>query len=68
MARTMVNPTGRVAFTDSLPVEVLMKSAPAIMATRLARATLVRVDSSPVPRIAFKWAGPAASRKAFTSS
>src|SRR5439155_6526874 len=30
---------GGVAFTDSLPVDVLMKSAPAIMATWLARAT-----------------------------
>ena len=54
----MVSPTGRVAFTRSLPVEVLMKSAPAIMQTRLARATLVRVASSPVARMVFRWALP----------
>ena len=64
----MTRETGRVAFTFSLPVEVLMKSAPAIIATRLARATLRRVPSSPVARMAFRWAGPHASRKARTSS
>jgi len=31
------NPTGNVALVGSFPVEVLMKSAPAIMATKLAR-------------------------------
>ncbi len=36
MARTMVIPTGSVALTDSLPVDVFTKSAPAIMQTRLA--------------------------------
>src|ERR1700723_3095107 len=38
MARTMTRLTGSVAFVGSLPVEVLMKSAPAIMATGVARA------------------------------
>jgi hypothetical protein len=50
--RTM--PTGNVALTFSLPVDVLMKSAPAIMHTRLARATLRSVASSPVARIVFR--------------
>ena len=36
-------PTGSVALIGSFPVEVLMKSAPAIIATRLARATLRNV-------------------------
>jgi len=43
IARVMTRPTGNVALTDSLPVEVLMKSAPAIIATRLAFATLRKV-------------------------
>src|SRR5216117_872302 len=64
----MTTPTGRVAFTVSLPVDVLMKSAPAIMATWLARATFTSVARSPVPRITFMWASPQASRKARTSS
>ena len=34
IARTMTRLTGSVAFVGSLPVEVLMKSAPAIMATK----------------------------------
>ena len=33
MARTITRLTGSVAFVGSLPVEVLMKSAPAIIAT-----------------------------------
>ena len=45
-----------------------MKSAPAIMHTRLARATLVRVASSPVAMMVFRCAPRAASRKAPTSS
>ena len=45
-----------------------MKSAPAIMATWLARATFTRVARSPVPRITFMWASPQACRKARTSS
>ena len=61
-------PTGSVAFTASFPVDVLMKSAPASIATRLARATLVRVASSPVPRITLRQASPHASRNARTSS
>ncbi len=68
MARVITTPTGSVAFTGSFPVDVLMKSAPAIIATRLARATLVSVASSPVARITFNRASPHASRKARTSS
>ena len=64
----MTTPTGNVAFTDSFPVDVLMKSAPASIATRLARATLVSVASSPVPRITLRHASPQASRNARTSS
>src|SRR5438445_609036 len=56
--RVITTPTGRVAFTASLPVDVLMKSAPAIIAARLARATFVRVARSPVPRITFRGAQP----------
>ena len=66
--RAITKLTGSVAFTGSLPVLVLMKSAPAIMATIEARATLVSVASSPVPRIAFMCAAPQASRKVRTSS
>ncbi len=68
MARTMVSPTGRTAFSLSLPVEVLMKSAPAIMQTSEARCTLRSVPSSPVARMVFRCASPQASRKARTSS
>ena len=50
MARVITNPTGRVALIDSLPVEVLMKSAPAIIATKLARATLRNVDQVARPQ------------------
>ena len=64
----MTTPTGSTALMGSLPVDVLMKSAPAIIATMLARATLVSVASSPVPRIAFMRARPQASRKARTSA
>ena len=49
----MTNDTGRVAFTPSFPVDVLMKSAPAIMQTQLARATFRSEPSSPVARMAF---------------
>ena len=48
----MTNATGNVAFTDSLPVDVLMKSDPAIMQTRLALYTLVSVPSSPEGKVA----------------
>ena len=68
MARVMTKPTGSVALIASLPVEVLMKSAPAIMATMLARATLRSVTRSPVPRITFMCADPQAALKVATSS
>ena len=45
-----------------------MKSAPAIMATKLARATLRSVSKSPVPKITFKCAGPQASLNVAISS
>ena len=64
----MVSVTGKVALTGSLPVEVLMKSAPAIMQTRDARATLRSVPNSPVARIALTWASPQAARISFISS
>lgn len=64
----MMRAKGRVALTGSLPVDVLMKSAPAIMQTADARATLVYVPSSPVARMALTWAAPQASRKARISS
>src|SRR5439155_287318 len=46
IARVMTRLTGSVALTASLPVDVLMKSAPAIIATKLARATLRRYNES----------------------
>ena len=64
----MVRLTGSVAFTASFPVEVLMKSAPAIMQTRLARPTFLSVPSSTVARIVFRCAAPQASRNSRTSS
>src|SRR5213596_1422044 len=64
----MTTPTGSVAFTASLPVDVLMKSAPAIITTWLARATFANVARSPVPRMTFIKAGPQASRNARISS
>ncbi len=57
-----------VAFTGSLPVDVLIKSAPAIMQTALARATFVNVPSSPVARMALTCASPHASRNCCISS
>ncbi len=68
MARTMTRLTGSVALTASLPVEVLMKSEPAIIATIEARPTSRRLPSSPVARIAFMCASPQAARKARISS
>ena len=68
MARAITSPTGSVALTLSFPVEVLMKSAPAIMHTRLARATFLSVPSSPVARMVLMCASPQASRMARTSS
>ena len=44
IARTITRLTGSVALVGSFPVEVLMKSAPAIIATTLARATLRKVS------------------------
>src|ERR1700735_5336530 len=67
-ARIITRLTGSVAFTASLPVDVLMKSVPAIIANQLARATFLRVNKSPVPRMAFMCAGPHASLNAATSS
>ncbi len=66
--RTMVSEVWRLALTFSLPVEVLMKSAPASMQTSEALATLVCVASSPVPRMVLMWASPQAFRMALTSS
>jgi len=43
----MTNATRKVALTASFPVDVLMKSDPAIMQTRLALYTFVREPSSP---------------------
>src|SRR5467141_1236765 len=68
MARVMTRLTGSVALTVSLPVDVFMKSAPAIIATTLARATLRSVSKSPVPRITFRCAGPQAFLNAAVSS
>ena len=45
-----------VALTATLPVEVLMKSAPAIMPIQQARRMLSYVDSSPVSKITLRWA------------
>src|SRR5436309_3183147 len=58
IARAITKPTGSVALVGSLPVEVLMKSAPAIMATKLALATFHSVSRSPAQRITFMLAGP----------
>src|ERR1039458_78356 len=67
-AASITSATGGVAAGDTLPVEVLMKSAPDSMASHDARATLSSVDSSPVSRITLRWAGPDASRTARISS
>ena len=64
----MTSATGIVALTLSLPVDVLMKSEPAIIATIEARPTLRSVLRSPVPRIVFMCAGPQAALNALTSS
>lgn len=57
-----------VAFTATLPVEVLMKSAPASMPSQLARRMLSYVDSSPVSKMTFSRAAPEASFTATISS
>lgn len=58
-----------VAFTATLPVEVLMKSAPASMPSQLARRMLSYVESSPVSKMTFSRAvEPQASFTAVISS
>src|SRR5580704_14614847 len=64
----MTRATGGVAAGVTLPVEVLLKSAPAIMASQEARATLSRVASSPVSRMTLRRAGAQASRTARISA
>ena len=64
----MTRVTGRVAAGLTLPVEVLMKSAPAAIARTLARRTLSYVSSSPVSRITLRWVSPQASLTATISS
>ncbi|CAM5644351.1 hypothetical protein SGLAM104S_05111 [Streptomyces glaucescens] len=57
------------ASTATLPVEVLMKSAPASMPSQLARRMLSYVDSSPVSKMTFRRASvPQASFTAVISS
>ena len=58
----MQNPVSNVALTPSLPVDVLIKSAPAIMHTREACITFCMVPHSPVARMTFMCASPQASR------
>jgi len=60
--RTMQNPVSKVALTPSFPVDVLMKSAPAIMHTSDACITFCIVPHSPVARITLMCALPQASR------
>ena len=52
----MTSVTGRVAAGWILPVDVLMKSPPASIASQDARRTLSYVTSSPVSRITLRWA------------
>ena len=68
MTSSMTSETGAVAADDSLPVEVLMKSAPAATASSDARRTLSYVPSSPVSRITLRCAGPHASLTCTISS
>src|SRR5215475_4003261 len=67
-ADSITSATGGVAAGVTLPVEVLMKSAPASIASQAARRVLSRVASSPVSRITLRCVGPHASRTARTSS
>ena len=67
-ASSMTSVTGSVAAGVTLPVEVLMKSAPASMASQDARRTLSSVPSSPVSRITLRCAPPHAPRTAAISS
>ena len=51
-----------VAAGCTLPVEVLMKSAPASIASHETRRTLSKVCSSPVSKITFRWAAVPSGR------
>ena len=66
--RSIVSAAGKVALLVSLPVEVLMKSAPPIIAAMEARAMARSDDRSPTARMTLMCAGPAAARKRLTSS
>ena len=62
---SMSSVTGRVAAGCTLPVEVLMKSPPARIASQDARRTLSYVFSSPVSRMTLRLAyDPSARRQA----
>lgn len=65
---SMVCAASGVADTGLLPVDVLMKSAPAAMASSAAWPTVSWSGSSPVSRIALTWAGRAACFTASTIS
>src|SRR5215475_6208807 len=67
-ADSITSATGGAAAGVTLPVEVLMKSAPASIASQAARRVLSRVASSPVSRITLRCVGLHASRTARTSS
>ena len=64
----MTSVTGSVAAGWIFPVDVLMKSAPPAIASRLARRTLSYVPSSPVSRMTLRWASPQTSFTLRTSS
>lgn len=57
-----------VALTATFPVDVLMKSAPAIMPSQEARRMLSYVESSPVSKMTLSRAAPEASFTARISS
>ena len=60
-ASSITRVTGGVAAGLTLPVLVLMKSAPPAMASHEARRTLSSVASSPVSMITLRWAVPHAA-------
>jgi hypothetical protein len=68
MASSITSVTGIVAAGVTLPVDVLMKSAPAAIARIDARRTLSYVSSSPVSRMTLRCASPAASLTSTISS
>ena len=68
IASNITRLTGRVAAGLTLPVEVLMKSAPAAIARIDARRTLSYVSSSPVSRMTLRCVSPQASLTATISS